>query len=100
MELPRHENFGEYTKSEINEVKKHVCIAHKCPYMRRLHQQVTRADNVTSVICDYISLTGHSRGCLPVDCTHYNDTGVRKRIQPFTGEYIYDSDSNPYNCFE
>lgn len=90
MELPRHENFRDYTKSEIDEVKKHVCVAHNCPYKRTMHQFTGRQkDNVTQVFCDYISLTGHSRGCLPVDCTHYNDTNVRKKSLPMEGEYIY-----------
>ena len=85
--LPRHENFGEYTQEEIKEVKKHVCIGHKCPYMRRFAQQTGRTENYLGVYCDYISLTGHSRGCLPIDCTHYNDTGVRKRVRPMKGDY-------------
>lgn len=87
-QLPRHENFGDYTVSEINDVKKHVCMAHKCPYLRRLQQQSGSYKNhVPSAYCDYISLTGHSRGCLPVDCTHYNDTGVKKRVKPIRVSY-------------
>lgn len=73
-QLPRHDRFGEYTEDEINEVKKEICIKHKCPYLKDFS-------------CAYVLLTGKCRNCMPVDCTHYKDKNVKKRMSPM-GNYI------------
>lgn len=73
-QLPRHDRFGEYTEDEINEVKEEICIKHKCPYLK-------------DFICAYALLTGKCRNCMPVDCTHYKDKNVKKRMSPM-GNYI------------
>ena len=83
--LPRHDRFGEYTAEEINEVKKQICMKHKCPYLKRLSQQ--REESPETTHCAYALLTGKCRNCLPVNCKHYKDKNVKKRVSPM-GNYI------------
>ena len=92
MALARHDNFKEYTKKELNDVKRNVCIANKCPYMKKMVVQARSNDNANGCYCDYISMTGHSRGCLPIDCTHYKDENVKKRVVFADGDYTYIND--------
>ena len=66
-----HDHFREYTKEEILDIKRKVCIAHNCPYLARMsdYQSSTTSNN----FCSYIQWTGHMRGCMPDECTHYTD---------------------------
>lgn len=91
--LPHHENFREYTVKELTEIKMNVCMAHKCPYMSfiidsNLGQR--RRDASSNKCCNYILYAGKRRGCMPDECTHYKDKGVKRRIKFNTSlEEIY-----------
>ena len=84
-QLPRHDRFGEYTEDEINEVKEEICMKYKCPYLKDLTKQKYKAGSTTH--CAYALLAGKCRNCMPVDCTHYKDKNVKKRMSPL-GNYI------------
>ncbi len=81
-----HDSFRDYTTEEIIEIKKKVCIAHKCPYLQKLHEYSGKGTSPLGNICNYIVLTGHMRGCMPDECTHWNDTNVKRKrnSQKFT----------------
>lgn len=67
-----HEHFREYTAEEILQIKREVCIAHKCPYLSRMtdSESATFAHNN---FCSYLEWAGKMRGCMPDECTHYMD---------------------------
>ena len=86
--LPHHERFKDYSEAEIIEIKRKVCMDHKCPYLSNFRlTSLINKDNPTSKSCNYIAITGHMRGCMPDECTHYLDQNVKKRISPMTGNY-------------
>ena len=65
-----HEHFREYTIDEIIEIKRTVCIAHKCPYLARM-SDYANASAIHNNMCAYLEWTGHSRDCMPDECTHW-----------------------------
>lgn len=81
--LPHHENFREYTKSELSLIKRVVCIGHKCPYMSFIGAtNVSKNTDINSTrCCNYILYAGKRRDCMPDECTHYKDKGVKRRIK-------------------
>lgn len=82
-----HDNFRDYTKEEIIEIKQKVCIKHKCPYLQKIHDYAGKNSNSPLTnICNYILMTGHMRGCMPDECKHWNDTNVKRKrdSQKFT----------------
>ena len=84
-----HEHFREYTNDEITNIIIKHCQAHKCPYLRvvtgALKNNSRNAKlNAANKCCMYIDVTGKMRGCMPDECTHYLDKGVRKRVRPVT----------------
>lgn len=86
--LVHHESFRDYTTEEINKIKVEVCMKHACPYLKNFKPVGLKGmGNPECKACDYISITGHSRGCMPDECTHYLDQNVKKRINPMLGYY-------------
>ena len=81
--MPLHERWSEYTKDEINEIKKNVCTKHKCPYLGRI-STFSMNKQYSNMCCNYIEFAGHSRGCFPEDCTHYEDKNAPKRRRSIT----------------
>lgn len=78
---PLHEHFSEYTNEELIHIKKEVCLAHRCPYLSRTRSNIgVKKATPQNTICNYILMAGHSRGCMPDVCTHYNDTNVKKHL--------------------
>ena len=88
--LPHHDHFSEYTEDEIAKIKAYVCVKHECPYLRGLSKSGNNSKAIAPAnrCCNYSLLTGHSRGCMPDECTHYKDKNVKKRLSPISGEYI------------
>lgn len=80
-----HENFRDYTKQEISDIKAEVCIAHKCPYLSVLHDNNIKSNKSTKYayrrVCDYILFTGKQRDCMPDECIHWNDKDVPKNAK-------------------
>ena len=76
-----HERFSEYTKEEVEQLKKDVCIKNKCPYLGLIHDSgtVNQKNSPNNKTCNYILFTGHMRNCMPDECTHYLDTDVKKK---------------------
>ena len=71
-----HENFREYTREEIRDIVRDRCAKNKCPYLRQLTGQTMSPITglyYVNKCCMYIDITGHQRGCMPDECTHYND---------------------------
>lgn len=77
--MPLHERWALYPRKEINAIKEKVCIKHKCPYTKKINDYTGHSTSINYIFCDYLAYTGHSRGCLPEECTHWQDTGVPKR---------------------
>lgn len=59
-------DWSEMAEQEIYKLKKKQCT--KCKYFS--HQNGKQA--VSAVPCDYLLITGHSRGCSPLDCVSYD----------------------------
>ena len=76
--MPLHEKWSEYTRDEINEIKRDVCAKHNCPYLGRI-STLAMNKQFSNMCCNYIELAGHSRGCFPEDCTCYEDKNAPKR---------------------
>ena len=55
------------TEKEIYKIKKEKC--RYCVYGTR--NSKCNADNIKSIICDYIGKVGHSRGCRPDNCDKF-----------------------------
>lgn len=85
-----HENFREYTKEEIADIKQNVCLKHKCPYLQKINDYSGKSMGVGNNICDYIGKTGHMRGSMPDDCKHWKDKNVNKRNRKF----VHDDGTN------
>lgn len=80
-----HERWGQYTRKEITNIKKNNCAKHNCPYLGRI-STINMRGQYANMCCNYVEITGHSRGCFPEDCRHWSDTGVkRKRPKILTG---------------
>jgi hypothetical protein len=84
-----HENFRDYTPEEINKIKTKVCGEHKCPYLGTIWENQGKSNkkysDYSNRCCNYYIWTGKRRDCMPDDCTHYNDTFVKKK----RGDDIY-----------
>lgn len=79
---PLHERFSEYTSEEIDNIKRDVCLKHKCPYLTRFHGTPPKKvlqGQVYNIVCNYILITGHSRDCTPDVCKHWRDKNVKKQ---------------------
>lgn len=84
-----HEYFREYTKEDIKMITREVCIAHNCPYLRHISAAVSPKSSEAYVpikCCMYIDIVGHSRGCMPDECTHYNDQ-IKSKKRRYKDEY-------------
>ena len=79
-----HENFNEYTDAEITKIKEKVCIKNNCPYLG--YESASSGVNKT---CNYILYTGKARRCMPDDCKHYTDKGVKRRHNFTEGDNKY-----------
>lgn len=84
-----HEHFREYTSEEVNQIKKDVCLKHKCPYLSRMSDYVTKTTGWNN-FCSYLEWSGHMRDCMPDECTHYLD-GIPKKKGKF---FNYDDGYN------
>lgn len=86
--MPLHEKWSQYTRKEIDTIKKNVCIKHDCPYLGRLGggylSTKEKSQNfISSRYCNYADATGQLRGCFPEDCKYWKDKKkTRKRKQP------------------
>ena len=96
---PLHNNFRDYTKEEVDRIKKEVCFAHKCPYISKLpttYRNGIKQSSLTST-CDYFLVTGKRRGCMPDLCKHYEDKIDKKEIaatrKRTTQHFIYPSNT-------
>lgn len=93
-----HERFSEYTKEEIMRITKNVCMKNNCPYLGRLitcnayNGKDTSSANKT---CNYMLYTGKMRECMPDECTHYTDTGVKKQ-KPHTAVKNFNRNNDYY----
>ena len=78
-----HERFNEYTEEEILKIKKKNCIKHACPYFGAViglsKKNKANPNCLYNKSCNYILLAGHTRGCMPDECTHWKDENVPKR---------------------
>ena len=77
---PLHEHFREYTAEELLRIKHNHCVAHKCPYLSKISWASKHRGTVGSnkqLMCNYILVAGHSRGCMPDVCAHWADKGVK-----------------------
>ena len=80
-ELSYAKGWGKRTAAQINKTKREVCKKHNCQYFRGLGGACGGNENITigHKYCDYASTTGKLRGCLPEDCTHWQDEDVSGR---------------------
>lgn len=62
------------TESEILKIKKD-----KCQYCRFAIRTNTDNNNLGATICDFIGITGHSRGCRPDECDKFEKSANGKR---------------------
>lgn len=85
----KHERWYEYTTREINKTKKDKCI--NCKYSKRVGTSGSGTGNgrgaemairnsgakvnIGNIFCDYLSMTGHKRGCKPEDCPYFEERG-------------------------
>lgn len=53
--------WSEMTQAEIDKLKREQCV--KCKYLSG-----ERNYGLTRQTCDYIGITGRSRGCSPLEC--------------------------------
>ena len=83
-----HEHFREYTNDEIFDIKKKVCMKHKCRYLSRVSDYSARAV-VENNYCSYLEYTGHRRDCMPDECKHYLDKQPIKKGQFFNHDDGY-----------
>ena len=86
---PLHEFWHEYTSAEIAKIKHKKC--RKCPYKGSFSSS---GGDGTTMCCDYLIITGQSRGCRPELCEHYLDLDVEKKnaftqYTPLKKEQIY-----------
>ena len=84
-----HEHFRQYTKEELVEIKHKVCFKHNCPYLQKINDYIGKSLGVGNNICDYIGKTGHMRGCMPDECTHWKDKNVKKK-----SKFVHDDGTN------
>lgn len=64
----KNKRWKDYTAEDIRDIVKERCL--KCPYSSRTQW---KNFGLASVYCDYLSIMGHSRGCMPYECEHYKD---------------------------
>lgn len=57
--------WAEMTDQEINKHKRQQCS--KCQYLSRKNGKTY----LVATPCDYLLITGHRRGCSPLDCVTY-----------------------------
>ena len=78
--------WASYTEEEICNDKKKNCV--RCRY-RGYTGNITRGSHaLKNLICDYLAITGHARGCSPINCEKFEKGGYgrdRKGI-PVTGK--------------
>lgn len=68
--------FTQRTPAEIEDNLKERCI--KCPYRGVV--------STFGIMCNYLSIVGHSRGCDPFECEHYKENiDITKSISLATG---------------
>lgn len=79
--MAKHKNWKDYTDKEIRNIIEEKCK--KCPYASG--KAYLKADGVSAITCDYIGVTGHSRGCKPDECEHYLDDP--KRVKEIREDY-------------
>lgn len=60
--------WRDYTAKDVQDIVKERCM--NCPYSSRTQW---KNFGLASVYCDYLSIVGHSRGCMPYECEHYKD---------------------------
>lgn len=53
--------WSEMTEAEINQLKSRQCI--RCAYLIR-----QTGNHYATMMCDYILIEGHRRGCSPLEC--------------------------------
>ena len=82
---PLHDRFKDYTAQELAEIKMNNCIAHKCPYLSKVHWSQKHGGGGAAFhsMCNYIIITEHSRDCMPDVCEHWKDTNINtKNVAP------------------
>lgn len=62
------------TAAEILKIKKE-----KCQYCRFATRFNTDSSNLSIMMCDFIGITGHSRGCRPDECDKFEKSPDVKR---------------------
>ena len=65
VDKSNHKPWREVTDAERNKNKKEKCRF--CEYANRL----TKENDYSVLTCDYIGITGHSRGCSPIECDKF-----------------------------
>ena len=70
---PLHEFWHEYTYQEIAKIKRKKC--RKFPYRGTFS---SGGSEETRLCCDYLIVTGQTRGCRPELCEHYKDLDVER----------------------
>lgn len=58
-----YEGYSDITPARLNEIKKKDCF--KCYYGSRT---TASKNSINYITCDYLSVTGEMRGCLPGTC--------------------------------
>lgn len=66
--VKRKKRWSDYTSKDVAVIVKERCV--NCPYVN-----TTQCHNygIGCVYCDYLSIVGHSRGCMSYECEHYKD---------------------------
>ncbi len=75
-----HEEFREYTKEEIADIKRKVCA----------NTKAAKTDYINKVR-NYILHTGNMRGCMPDECKHWKEKNVKKKRNKFADDTGYNN---------
>ena len=78
-----HEHWREYTQEEINQIKRDVCMAHKCPYISKINWHIGKQGaqhngSMVQYTCNYILIQQRSRDCMPDVCEYWKDKKVKR----------------------
>lgn len=63
-----HEHWRDYTEDEVNHLKRTICIAHDCPYLKYFNN--SSKDDASQAYCDYLCMVGHVPPRVEV-CEHW-----------------------------
>ena len=76
-ELPYAKRWAKLTEEEVDDLKKQVCKAHKCPYYKAIGSGGYRPEQKDRFsylnYCAYSSINKRLRGCSIEECEHWKD---------------------------